>query len=163
MAATIVNVKEQHHSTSDGWRSMTTWSEHETDKCWEEVKSILMGELDIGVPTTFVSEKHGCVIVHRGTKFPSSGSDAESNETGCVRVTHFDKEIMPRIKPTWYDGEIRRKCNSCREMRWSLQGSEWKSNSKHVECMARLWRLKLESKETPTPITKADGEKTRHR
>ena len=47
--------------------------------------------------------------------------------------------------------------NSCRGMRWSLQGSEWKSNSKHVEHMARLWRLELESKETPTLVTKASG------
>ena len=69
MAATKVIEKEQHHSTTDGWRSMTTWNEHETDKCWEEVKSILTGELDIGVPTTFVSENHGCVVVHRGTNF----------------------------------------------------------------------------------------------
>ena len=115
--------------------------EHETDKCWEEVTSILTGELNIGVLVTFVSEDHGCVIVHRGIKFPSSGSDAESSETGCVRVTHFDTKTMPRIKPTWYSGE--------------LQGSEWKSKSKHVDDMTRLWRLKLESKETPTPITKA--------
>ena len=52
MAATTVIEKEHHHSTSDGWRSMTTWNEHETDKCWEEVKSILMGELVIGIPVT---------------------------------------------------------------------------------------------------------------
>ena len=32
MAATTVIEKEQHHSISDGWRSMTTWNEHETDK-----------------------------------------------------------------------------------------------------------------------------------
>ena len=44
MAATKVIEKEQHHSTSDGWRSMTTWNEHETDKCWEEVTSILTVE-----------------------------------------------------------------------------------------------------------------------
>ena len=62
--------KDQHHSTSDGWRSMTTWSEHETDKYWEEVKSIPMGELVIGVPATFVSENHGYVLVHRGINFP---------------------------------------------------------------------------------------------
>ena len=49
------------------------------------------------------------------------------------------------------------KPNSCRGVRWSLQGSEWKSNSKHVDDMARLWRLKLESKETPTLVTKATG------
>ena len=157
MAETNVIKKEQHHSMRDGWRSMTTWNEHETDKCWEEVTSILTGELNIGVPTTFVSENHGCVIVHRGINFPSSGSDAESSETGCVRVTLFDTKIMPRIKPTWYGGEMRGKRNSCRGMRWNLQGSELKSNSKHVDDMTRLWRLKLESKETPTPITKATG------
>ena len=106
--------KEQHHSTSDGWRSMTTRNEHETDKCWEEVKSILTGELNIGVPTTYVSENHRCVVVHRGTNFPSSGSDAESNETGCVRMAHSDTKIMPRIKPTWYGGEVKGKRNSCR-------------------------------------------------
>ena len=49
------------------------------------------------------------------------------------------------------------KRNSCRGVRWSLQESEWKSNSKHVEHMARLWRLKLGSKETPTLVTKATG------
>ena len=52
---------------------------------------------------------------------------------------------------------MRGKRNSCRGMRWSLQGSEWESNSKHVDYMTRLWRLKLESKETPTLITKATG------
>ena len=65
---------------------------------------------------------------------------------------HFDTKSMPRIKPTWYGGEMRGKRNSCRGMRWSLQ-----SNSKHVDDTARLWRLKLESKETPTLITKATG------
>ena len=69
-----------------------------------------------------------------------------------MRVTHLDTKIMPR-----YDGEMTGKRNSCRRMRWSPQGSEWKSNSKHVEHMARLWRLKPESKETPTPNTKATG------
>ena len=49
------------------------------------------------------------------------------------------------------------KRNSCRGMRWRLHGSEWKSNSKHVEHMARLRRLKLGSKETPTLVTKATG------
>ena len=152
----FVNIeKERHCTTSVVWRSVTAWNKHETDKCWEEVKSILTGELDIGVPTTFASENHGCVVVHRGTNFPSSGSDAESNETGCVRMAHSDTKITPRIKPTWYGGEMTGKRNSCRGMRWSLQRSEWKSNSKHVGHMARLWRLKLESKETPTLVTKA--------
>ena len=69
MAATRVIEKEQHHSTSDGWRNMITWNdEHETDKCGEEVTSILTGELNIG-PMTFVSENHRCVMVHRGINF----------------------------------------------------------------------------------------------
>ena len=72
--------KERHHSRSVVWRNMTAWSEHETDKCWEEVTSNLTGELDIGVPMTFVSENHAYGPVHRGINFPSSGSDAESNE-----------------------------------------------------------------------------------
>ena len=64
---------------------------------------------------------------------------------------------MPQIKPMWFDAEMTGKRNSCRGMRWILQGSVWKSNSKHVEHMARLWRLKMGSKETPTPVTKATG------
>ena len=91
------------------------------------------------------------------TNFPSGGSDAESNETECVRMAHSDTKIMPRIKPTWYGGETKGKRNSCRGVRWSLQGSEWESNSKHVDDMVRLWRLKLGSKETPTLVTKATG------
>ena len=157
MAATKVIEKEQHHSTSDGWRSMTTWNKHETNKCWEEVKNILMGELVIGVPTTYVSENHGYLHGNRGTNFPSSGSDAESNQTRCVRIAHSDTKIMPRIRPTWYGGEMTGKRNSCRGMSWSLLGFEWESNSRHVEHMARLWRLKLGSKETPTLVTKATG------
>ena len=52
--------KERHCTASVVWRSMTTWNEkHETDKCWEEVKNILMVELVIDVPLTFVSENHG--------------------------------------------------------------------------------------------------------
>ena len=151
MATTKVIEKQQHHSTSDGWRSMTTWNEHETDKCWEEVKSILTGELDIGVPTIYVSENHGYVHENCGTNFPSSGG---SNETGCVRMAHSDTKIMPQNRPTWYGGEMTGKRNSCRGMRWSLQGSEWESKNKHV---GRLWRLKLGSKETPTLVTKAMG------
>ena len=149
--------KERHCTARVVWRSMTAWNDHETDKCWEEVTSILTGELDIGVPMTFVSENHGCVVEHRGTNFPSRCSNVESNDTGCVRMAHSDTKIVSQIRPTWYGGEMRGKRNSCRGMRWSLQGSEWKSNSKHVDDMARLWRLKLESKETPTLVTKATG------
>ena len=35
----FVNIeKERHCTTSVVWRSMTAWNEHETHKCWEEVK-----------------------------------------------------------------------------------------------------------------------------
>ena len=99
---------------------------------------------------TYVSENHGCVVVHRGTNFPSSGSNAESTETGCVWMVHSDTKIMTRIKPTLYGGKMTGKRNSCRGMRWSLQGSEWKTNITHVDDMVRLWRLKLGSQETST-------------
>ena len=89
LAATKVTVKERHCTASVLWRNMTTWNEeHETDKCWGEVKNILMGELVIDVPTTFVSENHGYVLVHRGIDISSSGSVATSIE--CVRTAHFD-------------------------------------------------------------------------
>ena len=44
-----------------------------------------------------------------------------------------------------------------RTIRWSPQGFEWESNSKHVGDMVELCGLKLESKGAPTPITKATG------
>ena len=72
-------------------------------------------------------------------------------------MVHSDTKVMPPIKPMWFDGEMTGKRNSCRKMIWNIQGSEWKSNGKHVEHTARLWRLKLGSKETPTPVTKATG------
>ena len=125
---------------------MTTWNEHERDKCWEEVKSILTGDEDIGVQTTFVSENQGYVPVHRGINFPSSGS--ESGGTGCVRMAHSDTK-MPRIRPTWYSGETKGKRNSCREMRWSLQKSEWKSNSEH---RAFDWRCNSSSMSTAVTL-----------
>ena len=114
-----------------------------------------MGELVVDVPTTNVSENHGYVPVLRGIDFPSSGSVATSIE--CVRTAHFDTKIRPRNKPMWFDGEMTGKRNLCTELRWSPQIAEWKSNSKHVEHMTRLWRLKLGSKETLTPVTKATG------
>ena len=154
MAATKGIEKEQHHSTRDGWRSMTTWNEHETDKCSEEVKSNLMGELVIDVSMTFVSEKHG----HRGINFPSSGSDAESNGTGCVRMAHSDTKIMPRIKPTWYGGEQ------------LVQRNEMEPTRIRMEVKQQTCRSHGEAVETETGIkgnTDADhegnGERTRHR
>ena len=41
VAATKVILKERHCATSVDWRNMTTWNEeHETDKCWRDVKNI---------------------------------------------------------------------------------------------------------------------------
>ena len=96
------------------------------------------------------------------TIFLLSGSDAESNETRCFRMAHFDAQIMPRIKPMWFDGEMTGKRNSCRRMRWSLQGSKWESKSKHVELMTRLWKLKLGTGNTDADH-EGDGKRTRHR
>ena len=72
-----------------------------------------------------------------GWHIPTQRSCHESNRRGTV--------------------ETKGKRNSRRGVRLSLQGSEWESNSKHVDDMGRLWRLKLGSKETPTPVTKATG------
>ena len=57
---------------------MTTWSEHVTDKCWEEVKSILTGELDIDIPMTYVSEKR----MRSGDTFRHG--DHATNQTNVV-------------------------------------------------------------------------------
>ena len=89
MAATKVIEKEQHHSTSVVWRSMTTWNEHETDKCWEEVTSILTGELVIGVPMTYVSKNHGSMQSRMrpdafGWHIPTQRSCHKSDRRGPV-------------------------------------------------------------------------------
>ena len=68
------------------------------DNCWDEVTSILTGELVIGVPTTFVSENHGYVepiflqvaamqsrMRHAfGWHIPTQRSSDESNRHGTV-------------------------------------------------------------------------------
>ena len=48
-----------------------------------------------------------------------------------------------------------------RTIRWSPQGFEWESNSKHVEDTVELCGQKLESKGAPTPITKVTGRRRR--
>ena len=122
MTATKVDVKEQHYSLNVGWRNMTAkYGKHETNKCWGKIKNILMGEIVVDVPTTFVSENHGYVVVHRGIGFPSSGSVAASTVIERVRTAHFNTRTTPRIKPMWFDGEMTGKRNSCRGMRWSHQ------------------------------------------
>ena len=105
-----------------------------------------MGESVVDVLTTCVSEKHGYVIVRRGIYFLSSDKVAAPNMVERVRMAHINTKMMPRIRPTW-----------CRGMRWSPREPDWESNSKRVDEMTRLWRLKLEAKETRTPIKKATG------
>ena len=60
-AATKPNAKDQHWSSSVGWRRMKAWyGRRETNKCWEiKIKNILLGEPVVDVPTTFTSENHG--------------------------------------------------------------------------------------------------------
>ena len=102
MTATKVIENEQHQSMSDGWRSATTWNEQETDKCWEEVMSIMMGEPVIDVPMTYVSENYGwedasrrtvggrmCTVepifeTEFGWHIPTQKSCHESNRRGTV-------------------------------------------------------------------------------
>ena len=72
-------------------------------------------------------------------------------------TTHFDTKILPRIGPPAFGGEVTEGKHLGRTIRWSRQGFECESNSKHVEDMAELCGLKQESKGAPTPITKATG------
>ena len=94
-----------------------------------------------------------------GINFPSSGNDAESNGTGCVRMAHSDTKIMLTNQTDavrWRDdGKMQL---VTRGMRWSLQGSEWKSNSKHVERHGEVVETEAGIKrKTPTRVTKATG------
>ena len=97
----------------------------------------------------FVSESHGYVTVCHGDDFVSL------DEVDRVLTTHFDTKILPRIGPTAYGGEVTEGKHLGRTIRWSPQGFEWDSNSKHVEDMVELCGLKQKSKGAPTPITKA--------
>ena len=110
----------------------------------------------------FVLENHGYVTVCHGDDFVSSGSAAALDEDDRVLTAHFDTKILPRIGPTAYGGEVTEGKHQGRTFRWSPQGYEWESNSKHVEDMVELCRLKQESKGAPTPITKATGKGRRY-
>ena len=92
------------------------------------------------------------MTVRRGTDFLSSGSDAAPGAVERVRKAHLNTKIMLRIRPS---GEMIDGHTWCRRRKWSPQESDWKSNSKHVGDMTELCRLKLDSKRTPTPVTKA--------
>ena len=104
-----------------------------------------------------VSENHGYVTVCHGDDFVSCGSVAALDEVDRVQTAHLDTKVLPRIGPTAYGGEVTEGKHLGRTIRWSLQGFEWESNSKHVEDSVDLSGLKLESEGAPTPITKATG------
>ena len=109
------------------------------------------------VTMMFVSESHGYVTACHGDDFVSNASVAALDEVDRVLTTHFDTKILPGIGPTACGGEVTEGMHLCRTIRWSPQGFERESNSKHVEDMVELCGLKQESTGAPTPITKATG------
>ena len=112
----------------------------------------------------FVSENHGYVTVCHGDDFVSSGSAAALDEFDRVLTAHFDTKILPRIGPTAYGGEVSEGRHLGRTIRWSPQGFEWESNSKHVEDMVELCGMKLEFNWRTDADHEGDGERTeRHR
>ena len=98
------------------------------------------------------------MTVRRGTDFRSAAAPGIVDR---VRTAHLNTKIMLRIRPTVFDGEMIEGHHLCRRRRWSPQESEWTSNSKHVDDMPELCRLKLDSTRTPTLVTKATGKRRR--
>ena len=156
MAATKVIVKERHCTASVVWRNVTTWNgEHETGMCGEgDTKNILMGESVVDVPTTFVSENHGYVPVHRGIGF--------SLEWQCCRAERgrmcLDGTFQHRDHATNQTDEVRWRDDGKTQL---VQRDETEPAGTRMEVKQQVddtmrpWRLKLETKETPTPVTKA--------
>ena len=145
---------------------MKAWyATREASKCWgNEVTDTLIKEGSkpfVVVPMMFVSESHGYVTACHGDDFVSGGSATTLDEIDRVLTTHFDTKILPRIGPTAHGGEVSEGKHLGRTMKWSPQGFEWESNSKHVDDMVELRGLKLGSKGAPTPITKATGKRRR--
>ena len=161
-AAARTDAKYQHSASGVGWRSMTAWyRQRERHKCWGNgIENILIDESVVVVPTTFVSQNHGCVTIRRGSGFLSSGSAAAPGVVERARTAHFNPKIMLSIRPTVFGGEMMEGHHLCRWRRRILRESEWKSNSEHVEDMTELCRLKLDSKRNTDAGNKGDGEKT---
>ena len=138
-AATKPNAKDQHYSSGIGWRRMKAWhGTRETNKCWgNEIKNILTDVPVVDDPRTFVSENQGHVTIRRGTELFSSGGAAAPGVVKRVRTAHFNTKIMPHIGPTVFGGEEKEPTS--------------------VDDMTELCRRKLDSKRTPTPVTKASG------
>ena len=97
------------------------------------------------------------MTIRRGTELFSSATAAAPGVVERVWTAHFNTKIMPHIGPTVFGGEMIEGHHSYRRRRRSPQESEWESNSKHVDDMTVLCRRKLDSKRTPTPVTKATG------
>ena len=53
-------------------------------------------------------------------------------------TTHFGTKILPRIGPAAYGGEVSEGKHLGRTIRWTPQGFEWESSSKHDEDMMEL-------------------------
>ena len=82
------------------------------------------------------------MTVCHGDDFLTSGSAAELDEVDRVLTTYFDTKVLPRIGPTPFGGEVSEGQHLGRTIRWSAQGFEWGSNSKHVDDMLGLCGLK---------------------
>ena len=116
---------------------MKAWfGTREARKCWgNEVTDTLIKEGTkpvVVVPMMFAPESHDMRL--------------RAMETAVSRVvlllrwmrsivltTDFDTKILPRIGPTAYGGEVSEGKHLGRTIRWTPQGFEWESNSKHVE------------------------------
>ena len=79
-----------------------------------------------------------------------------------IILAHYNTKIMPHIGPTVFAGEMIEGHHSYRRRRRSPRKSEWESNSKQVNDMTDLSRRKLDSKRTPTPLTKATAKGRRY-
>ena len=147
---------------------MKAWyGTREASKCLgNEVTDTLIKEgckAVVVAPMMFVSESHGHVTVCHGDDFVSCGSAAALDEVDRVLTGHFDTKILPRIGPTAYGGEVSEGKHLGRTIRWSPQGFEWKSNSKHVKTW---WNVRPETgiKGSTDADYEGDGERTeRHR
>ena len=147
-----------------GWECVKAWyGTREASKCWRnEVTDTLIKEgckAVVVAPMMFVSENHGYVTVCHGDDFLSCGSAAALDVVDRVLAAHFDTKILPRIGPTACGGEVTEGKHLGRTIRWSPQGSEWESNSKHVEDMVELCGLKLGPKGSTDADYEGDGKR----
>ena len=132
--------------------------------CESVVRNTRGEQAVVVLPMVFVSENHVSVTVCHGEDFVSSGSAAALDEVDRVLATHFDTKILPRIGPTAYGGGVTEGKYLGRTIRWSSQGFECESYSKHVEDMVGTARTETGVERTTDASHEGDGERTeRHR